>query len=688
MIQLDELTLKNYKIHRNLKLTFGTGVTGIVGDNGSGKSSVISAIKFLFTGETDEKEGKKACITLGETDGWVSGKLTLNGKEAYIERHLSASKVILKYDGVTYNKAAEVKDLWFKLLQIDASIFNNVIVAAQGDIPLLFSGEDSIREKVFQKIFLVPPTEKLRSIIWDSYIKTCPPERFEEDVSLLQSEEARVATARNRVLAEIDQKTAQVINEAFLKCVIERIAFLEKCQRDLLEKPRLENQLVTLRALLDCAEKDMAAEKEAIRDVDFESLKYSYEQMLAQKNLATHKQELEHELFRVETQAPDEAMTVAQRQLVTKLEAETKVSYEALMQANFEVTKITAMVDKLNELEGQAFCPTCLQVLEDSCNTLQHQKDELEIAQRNVATANAKYTLINKKTVRAKNDLSLMEGQLHRVLNIKQQLARYDDVTYSEEELALLGEAVAMVEKANATIGQHETSIQRLKGQIDVLVERTGNLATYDGDASIEEELGTMRAVIEENKHRAEELETLRVEQAKLKHELQLLEQRVETSIANHKINEKRQAYLDKLQKAYDVLHVSKFPRKLIESYSEHVQVHLSTYLDKFSIPYKAKIAEGFKIQMLNDENQELPSISGGQEVIVGICLRLALHKMFAQSFPIWIVDEGTTHLAEAKKKAYFRLVDDIRVNKIVNQVIIIDHDSQLTTVVDKIIQL
>ena len=142
------------------------------------------------------------------------------------------------------------------------------------------------------------------------------------------------------------------------------------------------------------------------------------------------------------------------------------------------------------------------------------------------------------------------------------------------------------------------------------------------------------------------------------------------------------------MQKAYDILHVSKFPRKLIESYSEHVQVHLSTYLEKFNIPYRGKIGEGFKIQMINEEGQELPAVSGGQEMIAGICLRLALHKMFAQSFPIWIVDEGTTHLSESNRKAYFRLIDDIRTNKIVNQVLIIDHDSHLTTVVDKTIQL
>jgi DNA repair exonuclease SbcCD ATPase subunit len=74
--------------------------------------------------------------------------------------------------------------------------------------------------------------------------------------------------------------------------------------------------------------------------------------------------------------------------------------------------------------------------------------------------------------------------------------------------------------------------------------------------------------------------------------------------------------------------------------------------------------------------------------MIVGLCLRLALHKMFAQSFPLWIVDEGTTHLSEPNRKAYFKLIEEIRTKKLVDQVLIIDHDNQLSTVVDNTIQL
>jgi DNA repair exonuclease SbcCD ATPase subunit len=339
-------------------------------------------------------------------------------------------------------------------------------------------------------------------------------------------------------------------------------------------------------------------------------------------------------------------------------------------------------------LQGHVACPTCGQEIKDIVEAMAHHVEQEAEARKMAVACNAKYTVANKRLQRLTADLSLMEGQYQRVSNLKQQLSRYDDITYSQEELDILSKAIDTYKSGTKVSNAAELELQKITGQLALNAEKQKGLAVYDGDASIEEELTTMREVIEENKKRIAALESLRVEEAKLRHELELLEQRIETSLENHKHNEKRRLYIEKMQKAYDILHVSKFPRKLIESYSEHVQAHLTKYLDKFNIPYRAKIAEGFRIQMLNTENQEMPMVSGGQEMIVGICLRLALHKMFAQSFPMWIVDEGTTHLSESNRKAYFRLIEDIRTNKIVNQVLIIDHDPQLSTVVDRTIQL
>jgi exonuclease SbcC len=138
---------------------------------------------------------------------------------------------------------------------------------------------------------------------------------------------------------------------------------------------------------------------------------------------------------------------------------------------------------------------------------------------------------------------------------------------------------------------------------------------------------------------------------------------------------------------AYDVLHTSQFPRRLVQTYGTVVEEELQQQLQRFDLPYRANINEDFRIVVTRD-GHVVPRLSGGQEMVVGLCLRLALHSMFSQAFPMLIIDEGTTHLDEENKKLYFQCVKDLKADKIIQQLIIIDHSSLLTEAVDHVIRL
>ncbi|PKP59408.1 MAG: hypothetical protein CVT89_01335, partial [Candidatus Altiarchaeales archaeon HGW-Altiarchaeales-2] len=57
---LETLHIVNFRSHKNTKLNFQYGTTVIVGDNGSGKSTIIDAVLFALSGERWEKrEGLK-----------------------------------------------------------------------------------------------------------------------------------------------------------------------------------------------------------------------------------------------------------------------------------------------------------------------------------------------------------------------------------------------------------------------------------------------------------------------------------------------------------------------------------------------------------------------------------------------------------------------------------------------------
>ena len=685
-MQLLDITLHNFKVHRDLHLEFPAGVTGIVGKNGQGKSSVFAAIEFLFTGTTDTDQ-KSDCITLGESEGWVSGNFLLNDKRGYIERHLSVSKVILRYDGKSLNKATEVKELWATLLQIDPVIFKNVIIAGQGVIPLLFSGDQSVREKIFQRIFMVPPTEKMRSVIWDKYIKLAPPEQMIEDVSVLEARQAEVAVESNRLNRAIDDQLQHVLAPATLTGVQGRITFLDKCIRDAVTRPTLEAQLAE-KTSLQKAYQDRLAGELIVDASTLPALKVEQLKLLKQSQAYQNFQQLTKQHQEACTGLTDEIIEASDRQQAEKLQAEQKLAEER-MTLGLAIDAAQKKLDQLGQLVGQPICPTCEQPIEDPLAAIQHI-----IAEK--AINDALYDELGPKLVQAKNVSKAAQnqrfqlaGRQQRATALKIQLDNCQVTESVEDRLIEVNQQVEQLEQQIRLRQQVELSSAQLEGVIENLKGKLENLGHYDSDdGTPEDELVLMREVLATNQQRQDAIAQLRLQQGQCVKEVQLLDERIAVSKKHKDANDQRRRYLDTLQGIYDLFSTSVFPRMLVQSYGEYVQKYLQNNLDHFRIPYKARIAPGFKIEMLDKEERPLPTVSGGQSVIVGLCLRLALHRMFAQSFPMWLVDEGTTHLDEENRKLYFQLIEQLKKDDVIKQLIIIDHDGQLANVVDRVITI
>ena len=152
--------------------------------------------------------------------------------------------------------------------------------------------------------------------------------------------------------------------------------------------------------------------------------------------------------------------------------------------------------------------------------------------------------------------------------------------------------------------------------------------------------------------------------------------------------NEKRNRYLYILNELYELLHTSQFPRKLIQTYAGTVSEYLNEHLQLFNFPYGAKVNDNFGIDVFDTSGLKLPAVSGGQEVMLGVALRLSLHNMFGSAFPMMILDEGSVHLSNESKKSYFEIIKNLKKISNFKQIIIVDHDEDLSSVVDNTITL
>lgn len=684
---ITDLELTNFRIHRKLKLKFKSGITGIIGDNGSGKSSIVEAIQFALTGLLFEGN-KEEAISLGEDSGSVVLKFLLNDKVGTITRFLPESKVTLSYGGgIPLKKAGEIKELWDKLLQVGPEIISKVIIAQQGNIPLLFSGESSIREKVFQKIFLVPNTEKIRGAITKNYLKQLPPLLSIEDPATLQT------------CIDTHQKEIAAINEELesLKCLTEdevdefkaRLRFLCKCEDDAGSKMMLDAALVdetaNKNAILEVV-KELEALLNSINIKDYEKQRGV---LLQQKSLFQQKLKLEQQLIDNEQIIIDESeMNETKLELDGLVEQGKKLS-DSLLRIKITIENNRKQIERFKQLDGQALCYTCNQPLHSVVELTKMLEAELAESKASYEKLNAEIKEHNANELSVKKAHLYFTETLGERNRIKQTLDQFKGISFSEDDLSTYSEVIETYRDYEKNLTEENLKLSNSNSKLKLLQREISALAIFEGTPQeLEEEKALIANAITVNTENTRWVQSKRVELQMKEYTLDDLIQRLARSKENQEKNKKRNRYSEILSAANDALQMSNFPRKLILNYAEVVSDYLQEKLQDFNMPYTAKVADNFKIEMYDTEGRKLPKVSGGQEIQVGIALHLALHELFSQSFPLLVIDEGTTHLDTANRKAYFELVKKLKESDKLQQIIIIDHDIQLSEVVDNVIEL
>lgn len=685
---LKHIHLFNFRNYVNKKFEFKPGLNGIIGANGSGKSSIIEAICFALTGDLLDEKSK--VIRSGETTGYVICDLEINGKACRIERHLDSSKCLLKYgDEPPRKKAADVKELWDSLFKIDSHIFNNVVVAKQKEIPLLFSGDNSVRERIFQKIFNVPNVEKIRTTIYNNYIKTAPPEipefnlnelntqveSLQKDIDLLQTR------LSNLVEWEPDQALVQrafTLRSGIANLPI--VANLNTKKTQISEELcKIDRQIETINDSFDSSNLN----EHAIQQIrSYISSVESNKKIIAKRNEAI-KRIAEFELHLNEATAHEHEAT----QYVTTVEPELEVLKTKLDVLHNSYETIRKTIQTFSNLDGKPCCPTCQQ-------PLQKIQEFLDIQKKSFNTQFASYQTFKKefddKQTKIKQFKHILEqtSLIRRKIDAEKSLLdSLPAVEYDEQKEMMYRQVIAKYEAKKAELINLEKQKNHLLIECEKIQGQITSYCVVDDSEEAMRELRELEQKIEREKEKLREKQELQQELTKFQTMLDIVSKQKEQTLIAQDKNEKRKKYLDSLQAAYDVLHPSRFPRRLIKSYVSVVQDYLDHTLQNFNIPYDIKITESFRLAIVDAYGNELPRVSGGQEMVVGLALRLALHQLFAQSFPFAIFDEASQNMDENNKQILFDVFSKLKQSSI-KQILVIDHNTGFENIVDHCIQL
>lgn len=400
------LRAKNFGCHAQIDMKFKSGLNGTLGQNGSGKSTVLDAIRFGITNESIAAGQRADNLRLGQKSGFVEVDFSHCGEDYTVRRSLENSRCKMTCGEKVWAKASEIDEHLEQLLQtkIDA-LLNNVFVGQHALDDILFK-TNTERLKEFQDTFgLTRMAEAYRVLSTEiSASSVTPGLEAQRDLLVAAARDAH----KEMAVAEIELRdvTAKISD---LMGVSEKVVVHESLVQLRDSRDKALRVMVTLDAEVKTLEKHIAEITVQIGELRLESANQAGHVIAAMTISGSHasakaqRQTLTDELSRlVAVQPPTEPSADLQAELdksaerLQKLEAMSKGELplpqlpgdaELTTEYNDLASKITADIGAdIHMLEGDlarelgvlktfasGSCPTCLRPM-DNFNPAAQQK--------------------------------------------------------------------------------------------------------------------------------------------------------------------------------------------------------------------------------------------------------------------------------------------------------------------------
>jgi exonuclease SbcC len=492
-MRLLRLKLENFRQHQSSDIEFGLGMTAIVGQNGSGKTTILEAISFALYGEIRGKEeslrflwaeGNKYLARLTFEFGGRRFEVERSSSDAYLKEISAEGKVWATGKRATTEACT-------RLIGLNHEQFANSFCAEQKCLAFLQFKSNSVRQQEVAKML---GYDRLK------LAETLASDRKKEFASRRATLIGIQADPEQLQLAKIDAQSRVAESAALSKALMERMAKLEKELLPAQENAKLAKQWIATTQemkvlagnadglktnVATCDARVKALRKEADELESLKPLREEYQQVaLALADMAkaledlarreqlvkqlsarsTEKAQLQKQLD--ELDIPDPARLAASIANAIKIHADAEAQARKLLAqwsddrrdaakvaaaAKADARNLQQAFARTESLASKGICPECEQpITKDYRATVEAKRSEWQLAEEKAQKAIEQETLLTSKPtplVKAEEQVALAQ-KAHNQAQAEDAAGRaiLAKATLIEQQITATGAAMRKLE--------------------------------------------------------------------------------------------------------------------------------------------------------------------------------------------------------------------------------------------------
>ncbi|MGL4568917.1 MAG: AAA family ATPase, partial [Fusobacteriaceae bacterium] len=469
-MRIDRVYLKNFRTHRELELNFAPGMNLLLGQNGSGKSSVLEAIGItLFDSKFRDgnSTGKDQVIKFGEKEAVIEIEFQGNDEKTYIVQNCIKARggyyrIFDKEnpDEIIFERD-EVREKLKVLLGIGGNLgntYDNIIVAKQNEFINIYKLKGAERKKVFDEIF--------ETDIYDKINRGFSKEVGDRYRSELEKSRAKLETLKGKaedpreILKELEksEKSKTSVDQVLR----EKENIKKSLEKNIDENINLEKSIERTGRDIETEVKILETQKSALISNDKDTLEAEESLKIVRKNSESYESYLEFQKRAGETKEKvialeDEILNLRKKEMEIKnLEREALEISGEIEKEKIHIATNREKFQKVLELKTEE---------EKALLLAQNREAELESEEKNLLP------LIRKGEV-LENEIK----NLNYLLEIEEEKSFQDKKLYLEiSEKLKLSQKDAIQEKIDMLlkVAEEKTSLESEISKLQALLENS-----------------------------------------------------------------------------------------------------------------------------------------------------------------------------------------------------------------------